>query len=91
MVTESNFEKKERAGRKEIIKELWFYTQWSNTYELKGNRRLYFPGPWMRLPQQDWKLTEFMEDAAVIGGCFETVDVVRAHWTKFGSNKLDQI
>lgn len=25
------------------------------------------------------KLTEFMEDAAVIGGCFETVDVVRAH------------
>ncbi len=41
MVTESNFEKKE-SREERIIKELWFYTQWSNTYELKGNRRLYF-------------------------------------------------
>lgn len=76
MVTESNFEEK-RAGRKEMIKALWSYTQWSNTCELKGNRHLYLPGPWMSLSQQDWKLAESMEDAAVIGCCFKTAKVVQ--------------
>lgn len=89
MVTESNFEEK-KAGRKEMIKALWSYTQWSNTYELKGNRHFYLPGPWMSLSQQDWKLTESMEDNAVIGGCFETEEVVRPHWTTFVSKKLIQ-
>jgi len=52
MVKESNFEEN-KAGRKEIIKALWPYTQWSNTYQLKGKRRLYLIGPWMSLSQQD--------------------------------------
>lgn len=58
---------------------------------IKGQQAFISARPMNETSQQDWKLTEFMEDAAVIGGCFETVDVVRAHWTKFSSNKLDQI